>query len=105
MRRDLSIAVSAETTPEELGDRARHALRARCASIEAIEVLDETAYADLPAAARDRLGITEGQKNVLLRLVIRDLERALTSAEANSLRDEVYAVLHMGGTRSWASST
>jgi phenylalanyl-tRNA synthetase alpha chain len=40
---------------------------------------------------------------VLLRLVIRDLERTLTSAEANELRDAVYAVLHQGSVKTWAS--
>jgi phenylalanyl-tRNA synthetase alpha chain len=40
---------------------------------------------------------------VLLRLVIRDLERTLTSAEANELRDAVYAALHRGSVKTWAS--
>jgi phenylalanyl-tRNA synthetase alpha chain len=102
MRRDLSIAVPAETTREELGDRARNALGARCSSVEAIEVLSETPYANLSAVARERLGISPGQKNVLLRVVIRDLERTLTAAEANALRDTVYSVLHAGATHTWA---
>jgi phenylalanyl-tRNA synthetase alpha chain len=102
IRRDLSIAVASEATPEELGDRARAALGAKCASVEAIEVLSETPYADLSPAARERLGIASGQKNVLLRVVIRDLERTLTAAEANALRDEIYAALHAGSAHSWA---
>jgi phenylalanyl-tRNA synthetase alpha chain len=105
IRRDLSIAVAADTTPEELGDRARQALGLRCAGIEAIEVVGETPYADLPAAARERLGIGPAQKNVLLRIVIRDLARTLTAAEANALRDEVYAALHEGSVHSWATQT
>ncbi|WP_420126799.1 hypothetical protein [Longimicrobium sp.] len=37
-----------------------------------------------------------GQKNVVMRAVIRDLVRTVTvtSAEANALRDAVYAALH-----------
>jgi phenylalanyl-tRNA synthetase alpha chain len=104
IRRDLSIAVAADTTPEELGDRARQALGSRCAGVEAIDVVGETPYADLPAAARERLGIGPAQKNVLLRVVIRDLERTVTAAEANALRDEVYAVLHEGSVHSWAQT-
>ena len=42
------------------------------------------------------MGMCPGQKNVLLRLVIRDPIRTLTSAEANSLRDAVYRVVHQG---------
>jgi phenylalanyl-tRNA synthetase alpha chain len=102
IRRDLSIAVPADTTAEDLGDRARNALGARCSSVEAIQVLSETAYEDLSPVARERLGIAAEQKNVLLRVVIRDLERTLTAAEANALRDKVYAALHAGGTHTWA---
>jgi phenylalanyl-tRNA synthetase alpha chain len=57
----------------------------------------------ISALRRARLGITPGQKNVLPRVVIRDLERTLESAEANRLRDEIYAALHEGGVQSWAA--
>jgi phenylalanyl-tRNA synthetase alpha chain len=101
--RDLSIAVAEEASAEELGDQVRSSLAAASGSIESIEVLAETSYLDLSLAARRRLGISSHQKNVLLRLVIRDLERTLTSAEANELRDAVYAVLHRGSVKTWAS--
>jgi phenylalanyl-tRNA synthetase alpha chain len=101
--RDLSVAVAAEASAEELGDQVRSSLAAASGSIESVEVLDETSYLDLSLAARRRLGITPQQKNVLLRLVIRDLERTLTSSEANELRDAVYAVLHRGSVKTWAS--
>jgi len=101
--RDLSVAVAEGTSAEELGDQVRSSLAAASGSIESVEVLDETSYLDLSLAARRRLGISPRQKNVLLRLVIRDLERTLTSAEANELRDAVYAVLHRGSVKTWAS--
>lgn len=101
--RDLSVAVAGEVSAEELGDRVRSSLAAASGSIESIEVLSETSYLELSIAARRRLGISPPQKNVLLRLVIRDLDRTLTSAEANQLRDAVYAVLHEGSVRTWAS--
>ena len=101
--RDLSVAVAEEANVEELGDRVRSTLAAASGSIESVEVLSETSYLELSLAARRRLGISPRQKNVLLRLVIRDLERTLTSAEANELRDAVYAVLHEGSVRTWAS--
>jgi phenylalanyl-tRNA synthetase alpha chain len=50
----------------------------------------------------ERLGIVPGQKNVLLRVVLRDLERTLTDAEANALRDRIYAALHRGKVYEWA---
>ena len=101
--RDLSVAVADEVSAEELGDRVRSSLAAASGSIESIEVLAETSYLELSLAARRRLGIAPRQKNVLLRLVIRDLDRTLTSAEANQLRDAVYGVLHEGSVRTWAS--
>jgi phenylalanyl-tRNA synthetase alpha chain len=101
--RDLSVAVADDVSAEELGDRVRSSLAAASGSIESIEVLSETSYLELSLAARRRLGISPSQKNVLLRLVIRDLDRTLTSAEANQLRDAVYAVLHEGSVRTWAS--
>jgi phenylalanyl-tRNA synthetase alpha chain len=104
IQRDLSIAVANDRTAEELGDRVRGALDARtAAAVEEISVVSETSYAELSTAARRRLGIDARQKNVLLRLVIRDLERTLTSHEANELRDRVYDALHEGSIKTWAA--
>ena len=100
--RDLSIAVNAERPPEELGDRVRQALGRRAESLESVQVMAETPYNEMPSQARARIGIQSGQKNVLLRIVIRDLERTLTREEANALRDAVYAALHEGTEWQWA---
>jgi len=105
IRRDLSLAVADERTPEELGDRVRSALGPRAAQVEAVEVLSETSGAALPPAATARLGLRSEQKNVLVRLTIRDLERTLTDAEANELRDAVYSALHEGTVWTWAAGT
>lgn len=102
VRRDLSLVLEAEDTPEELGDRVRSALGARAEMVESVEVLSETACEALPPAAVERLGIHPGQKNVLLRVVLRALERTLTHEECNELRDEVYAALHRGTRWEWA---
>jgi phenylalanyl-tRNA synthetase alpha chain len=102
-RRDLSIAVDGDTTPEELGDRVRGALGTDASRVESVEVLSETPCDELPPAAIHRLGISVGQKNVLVRIVLRDLERTLTHEEANRLRDEVYAAIHRGAVWQWAS--
>jgi phenylalanyl-tRNA synthetase alpha chain len=105
VRRDLSVAVAADRTPEELGDRVRQALGERVESLESVEVLSETRYDSVPPQARERIGMAPGQKNVLVRIVIRDLVRTLTSAEANALRDAVYASLHEGSAWQWASAS
>jgi phenylalanyl-tRNA synthetase alpha chain len=104
IRRDLSIAVAADTTPEELGDRVRAALAERADAVEAVEVLAETPGEELPAQAVERLGLRPGQKNVLLRVVVRHPTRTLTDNQANRLRDEVYAAVHEGTAHMWAAS-
>lgn len=103
IERDLSIAVDASTSAEAVGDRVRKALGDRSDSVEAITILSEASYADLPPAGRCRLGMSSEQKNVLVRLAIRDLSWKLTSLEANRLRDAVYAALHAGSVKSWGS--
>lgn len=101
--RDLSIAVDAGDTAEDLGDRVRGALGDRADAVESVAVVTETGHDALPAAARARIGLGPGQKNLLVRLVLRDLERTLTAAEANALRDRIYAALHRGATHQWAT--
>jgi phenylalanyl-tRNA synthetase alpha chain len=101
--RDLSIAVDAGDTPEDLGDRVRAALGDRASAVESVEVVSETAHDALPAAARARIGLAPGQHNLLVRVVLRDLERTLTAAEANALRDQIYAALHRGAVHQWAA--
>lgn len=103
VRRDLSIAVDAGQDVELLGDRVRTALGPDASSVEAVEILSRTPVHELPPAAVARLGAHPGQHNVLVRLVLRDLERTLTSDEANRLRDRVYAALHEGQVYQWAS--
>ncbi len=100
--RDLSIVTDDDTTAEELGDDVRAALGERASSIEAVEVLGETSYAGLPPRAIERLGILPGQKNVLIRVVLRDLTRTLTSQEGNELRDAIYGAVHRGTKWEWA---
>jgi phenylalanyl-tRNA synthetase alpha chain len=103
VRRDLSIAVEADDTAEDLGDRVRDALGRDADAVEEVAVLAQTPYHRLPPQAVARLGIGPGQKNVLVRVVLRDLERTLTDEEANQIRDRVYAALHHGSVHQWAA--
>lgn len=103
VRRDLSIVVANPTIAEDLGDRVRAALGPRADAVESVEIVAETPHAALPRAARERLRLTPQQKNVLLRVVLRDLSRTLTHEEANELRDEIYAAVHEGECMEWAA--
>lgn len=72
--RDLSVAVWQDDDEETLGDRVRDTLGADTSCVEEIRVLSATAYPQLPAPAIGRLGAKPGQKNLLVRVVLRDLD-------------------------------
>ena len=95
-RRDLSVAADDGDDAEILGDRVREALGPRADLVEEVTVLSTTPYDELPRPARQRLGIRPGQHNVLLRVVLRPVDRTLSGDEVNELRDLVYAALHRG---------
>ena len=103
VRRDLSVAVGDDDTVEDIGDRVRDALGADAEVVEEVVVVSETAFAHLPAAAVVRLGMQPGQKNVLVRVVLRPLGRTLTDEDANLLRDRIYGALHRGAVHHWAT--
>ena len=94
--RDLSIAVAEDEDEETLGDRIRDALGDDAPCAEEVRVLSATAWDRLPASAARRLGARPGQKNLLVRVVLRDLEKTLTNEAANSLRDRIYLAIHQG---------
>ena len=100
--RDLSVAVSADDDEETLGGRVRDTLGADASCVEEVRVLSATACRQLPASAISRLGAKPGQKNLLVRVVLRDLDKTLTSQAANAMRDRIYRALHQGTQYQWA---
>jgi phenylalanyl-tRNA synthetase alpha chain len=102
VRRDLSVAVGPDEDDETLGDRIRDTLGADADCVEDVAILSSTSWEDLPEAAAARLGARPGQRNLLVRVVLRHLERSLTDDEANSLRDRIYAAIHQGTRHQWA---
>jgi hypothetical protein len=90
---------------EDLGDRARDALGEDADCVESVEILAQIPCAQLPPQALQRLGARRDQKNMLLKVVLRHLERTLTNHEANVLRDRIYTAVHRGGTRQWAATS
>ena len=94
-RRDVSVAVPAGLTAEEVGDLVRAGLGADARLVEEVAVRSVTPAGDLPEPARTRLGIRDGQVNMLVRVVLRDLDATITTAVANRVRDRVYDALHV----------
>lgn len=96
IRRDLSYSVPAEHVEEDIHEAIRDALGDKEHILESVEILSSTAYDDLPTVAQERLGIKSHQKNILVRITLRHLERSLTNAEANHLYDDIYAKINHG---------
>lgn len=94
--RDLSVVINSETPEEVIGDAIRTELGSRVDDVESIRLRARTPHAELPPAARLRLGLTEQQSNALIRITLRPLERTLTDDEANAIRNRVYRAVHRG---------
>lgn len=101
--RDLSIVVDDDASAEEVGDRIRAHLGDDAAVVESVTVLSSTPAVDLPAVAAERLGIAPGQYNLLVRVVLRALDRTLTRPECDVLRDRIYEALHRGTRAYWCA--
>lgn len=101
--RDISIAVDADDDAELLGDRVRAGLGDDGDLVEEVSVLTATRADELPPQAAARLGIRPGQQNLLVRIVLRGVDRTLSDSDANLLRDRIYALLHRGGRHLWAA--
>jgi phenylalanyl-tRNA synthetase alpha chain len=96
IRRDISIAVDTVEDDETVGDQVREALGLDAEAVEDVAILSATPCGDLPPAALTRLGAAPEQRNLLVRIVLRRVDRALTDVEANDLRDRIYLRLHQG---------
>ncbi|MEV4776824.1 hypothetical protein [Microbacterium sp. LWH12-1.2] len=95
-RRDISVVMPSAEDEETLGDRIRTALGDDADVIESVDVLSRTTHEELPVAARSRLGTRDGQVNLLLRIVLRPIDRTLTSDQANAIRNTIYRAVHEG---------
>ena len=95
-RRDLSVLVEEGEDEETLGDRIRTALGEDLEVLESAVVVTRTVHEDLPVAARERLGSQPGQCNLLVRVVLRPIDRTLTAAQANRIRNRIYRAVHQG---------
>ena len=94
--RDISLAVSPGLSEEVLTEKMLLAAGDCSAWIEEVQVKGRWAERDLPAKAIERLGLLPGQENVLLRVVLRDCSRSITTREANALYERIQSALHEG---------
>jgi phenylalanyl-tRNA synthetase alpha chain len=61
-----------------------------------VDLIQTSDYASVPAQARERLGMSPGQHNLLIRVILRSLDSSISRQEANRVYDLVYAALHEG---------
>ncbi|HOH85075.1 MAG TPA: hypothetical protein PLS17_00020 [bacterium] len=98
IRQDISVSVSEQTNEEDICDTIKCTLGINSTAIESISIVSETSYDQLPAIAIERLGINVGQKNLLIRIVLRSHEKSLTKEEANEIRDKIYRAIDQSST-------
>jgi phenylalanyl-tRNA synthetase alpha chain len=96
IRRDLSYSVPNTYVEEDISSDIRDALGTHVDALEEVEILSETSYQSLPEIVRVRLGINPDQKNALVRITLRHLERSLTNAEANRIYAQIYPKINHG---------
>ncbi len=96
IQRDMSYSVPESYVEEDISQDIMSAMGDDIAALEEVEILNETSYEDLPDTARKNLGIQSDQKNVLVRVTLRHLEKTLTSKEANIIYDNIYPQINYG---------
>jgi phenylalanyl-tRNA synthetase alpha chain len=96
IKRDLSIATDLDASIEDICDAAMVALGDDAHIIEDVEIVSSALREELPPQAIERIGMMQGQRNLLVRLTLRSHERTLTQGEANEARDRVYRAIHKG---------
>jgi phenylalanyl-tRNA synthetase alpha chain len=96
IKHDMSYSVPASHVEEDINEDIRVALGDRFNVLESVEILSETPYEDLPDAIRKRLGCQPSQKNILVRITLRHLEKSLTNQEANQIYDDIYSKINYG---------
>ncbi|HEU4715214.1 MAG TPA: hypothetical protein VFS14_00065, partial [Candidatus Saccharimonadales bacterium] len=96
IKRDMSYSVPLGYVEEDISSDIRDALRNKVDMLEEVEILNETSYDSLPPIARERLGCQPNQKNVLVRVTLRHLERSITNEEANRVYEQIYIGVNKG---------
>jgi phenylalanyl-tRNA synthetase alpha chain len=93
--RDMSVCV-ADPDMELLGDRIRNVLGERARWVESVDLIQASDYGAVPEKARERLGMSPGQQNLLIRIALRSVDGSISKEEANHIYDLLYAELHEG---------
>ena len=86
--RDISVIMSCSRSREDVISEISSTLSRESALLDEVIVLSETPFETLPEAARLRLGIVSGQKNMLIRMIFCSHERTLKRDEGDYLTEK-----------------
>lgn len=101
--RDMSYSVPQTYTEEDVSDDIRIAIGDEIGLLEEVQILQEIAYSNLPDIAKDKLGIKNNQKNILVKITLRSLEKTLTKEYVNTLIDKIYKEVNKSGTKAYGN--
>lgn len=101
MSRDMSYCVSKDDTEEDICEAIRTVFGDQADLLEQVEILERTPFEQLIPIAKERLGATKDQDNVLIRIILRHPDKTLTRKEAAALYAAAYPQLHQGTTKGY----
>lgn len=96
IKRDMSYCVPKNYVEEDINEDIRNALGDNMNILESVEVLSETPADELSDVVLERLGCSADQKNILVRITLRHLEKSLTNKQANDIYDDIYGKINYG---------
>lgn len=96
IKRDMSYCVPEGYVEEDINEDIRDALGEDMEILESVEVVSETRADDLPINVLERLGCKRNQKNILVRITLRHLEKSLTNKQANDIYESIYGKINYG---------
>lgn len=96
IKRDLSLAINENVLLEEVTEDILNILGVKSALVEEISLITNTKYENLPSIAKERLGISTGQENWLIRIILRHPSRSISTEEANNIYKLIYEKVHQG---------
>lgn len=94
--RDMSYCVYKNDTEEDICEEIRNAFGDNSNLLEQVQIMQRTSFDKLNPIAREKLGASEDQDNVLVKITLRHPEITLTKEQANKLYDDNYPKLHKG---------
>lgn len=99
--RDMSYCINKNDTEEDICEEIRNVFGDQSDLLEEVIILERTHFELLNPIAKEKLGATEDQDNVLVRIILRHPDKTLTKQAAADLYSMAYAKLHKGNAKGY----